>query len=89
VLAKQGFRVLALAYRVCSEPVSALMAASQSDLETSAPITFLGLVYFSNKLKPDTFPATIQGLQNANIHVNMITGTSCSLQLCILCNIFI
>jgi magnesium-transporting ATPase (P-type) len=74
VLAKQGFRVLALAYRVCSEPVSTLMAASQTDLESSAPITFLGLVYFSNKLKPDTFPATIQGLQSANIHVNMITG---------------
>jgi magnesium-transporting ATPase (P-type) len=50
------------------------MAASQTDLESSAPITFLGLVYFSNKLKPDTFPMTINSLKAANIHVNMITG---------------
>eukprot|EP01034_Spumella_vulgaris_P033715 gene33715-41597_t len=74
VLAKQGFRVLALAYRVCNEPIAALMNASQTDLETSAPIVFLGLVFFSNALKPDTYPATIQGLKTADIHVNMITG---------------
>jgi magnesium-transporting ATPase (P-type) len=33
-----------------------------------------GLIYFSNKLKADTYPRTIQSLRDADIHVNMITG---------------
>ncbi len=91
-LAKQGFRVLALAYRVCSEPLETLMAASQTDLETGADgILFLGLVYFSNKLKNDTYPATITALQSADIHVNMITGMlqlmCCLCFMCLCCDL--
>lgn len=72
-LAKKGFRVLALGYKLCTESTEKLATATQSDLEAGG-VLFLGLVYFSNKLKPDTFPATIQGLRQAKIHVNMITG---------------
>lgn len=68
-LAKQGFRVLALAYRNLSADQIQL---PQNDLERD--LHFLGLVYFSNQLKKDTFPKTISGLQNANVAVNMITG---------------
>jgi cation-transporting ATPase 13A2 len=73
-LAKKGFRVLAMAYRdLKKKPESWLHNASQSDLE-SCSVMFLGLVYFQNKLKPDTWPMTISSLQDANIKVNMITG---------------
>lgn len=71
-LTKQGFRVLAMAYRPCSEPLETLMAMSQENLEKG--LRFLGLLYFSNKLKKDTFPATIQNLLDAKVAVNMITG---------------
>ena len=72
-LAKKGFRVLALAYKFCKDVDGKLNSSTQTELESEG-VQFLGLVYFSNKLKPDTFPATIQGLKGAKIHVNMITG---------------
>ncbi len=50
------------------------MSKTQEELEQTAPITFLGLVCCSNCLKPDTYPETMQNLNSANLHVNMITG---------------
>ena len=74
-LTKEGYRVLALAYRPCSESADWLVKnASQDQLEAREPLQFLGLVYFSNKLKTDTYPLTIQSLRDANVRVNMITG---------------
>lgn len=71
---KQGFRVLAMAYSACTDmPKDWYLTASQDDIEQKG-LTFVGLVYFSNRLKPDTFPKTIQSLKEANIHVAMITG---------------
>jgi cation-transporting P-type ATPase 13A2 len=73
LLTKKGFRVLALGYRVCSESEEWLTkTANQDDLEKD--IIFLGLVYFTNKLKDDTYPRTIQALRDADIMVTMITG---------------
>jgi magnesium-transporting ATPase (P-type) len=45
---------------------------TQTQLEEDC--IFLGIVYFSNKLKSDTYPRTIQTLKNADIAVSMITG---------------
>eukprot|EP01034_Spumella_vulgaris_P043630 gene43630-54201_t len=75
-LAKKGFRVIALAFRTCGprESQESIMSKTQEELEQTAPITFLGLVCCSNSLKPDTYPETMQNLNDANIHVNMITG---------------
>lgn len=70
---KKGFRVLAVAYRRCTESEEWLTkTANQDDLEKN--LTFLGLIYFSNKLKNDTYPRTVQSLKDANIMVAMITG---------------
>jgi cation-transporting ATPase 13A2 len=71
-LTKQGYRVLAVGYKTFDEPLESLLPKSQEELESN--LTFLGLIYFSNKLKKDTYPATIQCLVDANVHVNMITG---------------
>jgi cation-transporting ATPase 13A2 len=74
-LAKQGFRVLAMAYRIISaDSAEWSLTASQSELEEQSELRFLGLIYFQNKLKIDTWPRTINSLQQANIKVNMITG---------------
>jgi cation-transporting ATPase 13A2 len=73
-LAERGYRVLALAYReLTSQPKEWINTAAQTDLEANE-LTFLGLVYFQNKLKSDTYPKTVASLQEAKIRVNMITG---------------
>lgn len=72
-LTKQGYRVLAFGYSLLeNKSLNELLSVEQEQLETS--IVFLGLVYFSNKLKVDTYPITIQELKDANIQVKMITG---------------
>jgi magnesium-transporting ATPase (P-type) len=72
-LTHKGYRVIGIAFREVFPTDDYAAAAPQSELE-SADLKFLGLIYFSNKLKPDTWPATITSLQNADIQVNMITG---------------
>lgn len=69
VLTKKGFRVLAIAFRVVKDDET---DTNQSALEKD--LIFMGLVYFSNNLKKDTWPSTINALKAANIHVAMITG---------------
>jgi len=68
-LTKQGFRVLAIAWRTVNPDET---DTSQEKLEQN--MIFLGLVYFSNNLKKDTWPDTINALKDAKIHVAMITG---------------
>jgi cation-transporting ATPase 13A3/4/5 len=67
-LTKKGFRVLAVAFRLVTDSNTLAQDALEKDL------VFIGLVYFSNSLKNDTWPSTINSLKNANIHVAMITG---------------
>lgn len=60
-----GYRVISLAYKEVSESV---------DRATDeAGLTFLALIVFSNKLKPDS-KATIEELDRANIRNMMCTG---------------
>ena len=67
-LTRKGFRVIAVAFRLVTDSNTMAQDALEKDL------VFLGLVYFSNSLKNDTWPSTINALKNANIHVAMITG---------------
>jgi predicted P-type ATPase len=71
--AKDGLRVIAMAYAAFGKDVDerALLRMSQEELETN--IEFLGLLSMSNALKEET-KATIATLIDADIHSNMITG---------------
>lgn len=75
VLARKGLRVIALAYRTFPENLSLtdLLQYTQSACEDGQQLTFVGLLYLSNKLKDDA-TRTITALHRARIHVNMITG---------------
>ena len=77
-LAKEGLRVIAIAYKDCSiSSREFLMCQTQDAIENSECVTgrivFLGLIYLSSALKKDT-KRSIFRLQRAKIHVNMITG---------------
>jgi cation-transporting P-type ATPase 13A2 len=74
LLTKKGFRVLALGYRTFAETEGEYLTKKANQDELERDVTFLGLVYFTNKLKDDTYPRTIQALKDANIMVTMITG---------------
>jgi predicted P-type ATPase len=73
VLTKKGLRVIAMAYRECQEPEDVLMSLSQQQIESAGGINFLGLLTLSSPLKTQT-RSTIDQLNRADIHVNMITG---------------
>jgi magnesium-transporting ATPase (P-type) len=77
-LAKEGLRVIAIAFKNCSGSTrESLLSQTQDEIESHAldgnKIVFLGLMYLSSALKKDT-RRTIHRLQRAKIHVNMITG---------------
>jgi cation-transporting P-type ATPase 13A2 len=74
LLTKKGFRVLALAYRSFDESQGEYLMKRANQDELEKELVFLGLVYFTNKLKDDTYPRTIQALKDAAIMVTMITG---------------
>ena len=73
-LSKKGFRVLAVAYKSLHMlDQSQLMNIAQSELEAKHSVQFLGLVYFSSKLKPGT-KEMFEHFDRANIRSSMITG---------------
>ena len=75
-LTSQGFRVVAMAYRVCGEQQQALMSMSQEEIErgyVGSRMEYIGLAFLASKLKHDT-KETISSLVSAGIHNNMITG---------------
>jgi magnesium-transporting ATPase (P-type) len=71
-LGKQGYRVIALAFKELSTPAETAKHLKQDDVEADG-MTFLGLCVFSSSLKIDAID-TVATLQRANIHVCMITG---------------
>jgi magnesium-transporting ATPase (P-type) len=73
-LAKEGLRVIAIAFKVCATTEEEALGQTQDQFETSGEgLRLVGLLYLSSSLKKDT-KRTIFRLQRAKIHVNMITG---------------
>jgi magnesium-transporting ATPase (P-type) len=72
-LAKQGLRVLGMAYRHCTEPLEQLKSWKQSEFEDKGDLIFLGLCVLSSALKP-TSTGVVTSLRDAGITVQMITG---------------
>ncbi|XP_072266259.1 probable cation-transporting ATPase 13A4 [Pyxicephalus adspersus] len=68
----QGFRVIALAYKMIElNGQTLLQNFDREDVESN--LVFLGLLIMENKLKPETKPV-LQELMAANIRTVMITG---------------
>ena len=72
-IARRGLRVIAIAYRECSEGVTSLMQLTQDQVEQLPGLKFMGLLFLSNALKEDTVQA-IDQLYTGKVHCNMITG---------------
>jgi magnesium-transporting ATPase (P-type) len=72
-LAKQGLRVLGMAYRYCNEPLDDLLHWKQSNFESKGDLVFLGLCVLSSALKP-TSTEVVGALRQADVFVQMITG---------------
>ena len=73
-LSKRGFRVLAAAYKSCHNLREGEAATvSQDELESGNSIRFLGLIYFSNKVKEQCMEM-FDHLDRAGIRSSMITG---------------
>ncbi|XP_068137280.1 probable cation-transporting ATPase 13A4 [Hyperolius riggenbachi] len=69
---KQGFRVIALAYRqLRKEGLPPLSDLGREIVERD--LTFLGLLILENRLKPET-SSVLKELQEANIRTVMVTG---------------
>ncbi|XP_074651974.1 putative cation-transporting ATPase 13A4 [Tubulanus polymorphus] len=69
---RQGFRVIALAFRpLLQTEVYSLQAENRCSLESN--LTFLGIIILKNTLKPETIPA-LEKLTNADIRTVMVTG---------------
>uniref|UniRef100_A0A8C5WFV6 Cation-transporting ATPase n=1 Tax=Leptobrachium leishanense TaxID=445787 RepID=A0A8C5WFV6_9ANUR len=68
----QGFRVIALAYKVLTTNNSFDAKSLERD-DVESDLTFLGLLIMENKLKPETKPV-LEELNAANIRSVMITG---------------
>ncbi|KAM8953102.1 putative cation-transporting ATPase 13A4 [Pelodytes ibericus] len=68
----QGFRVIALAYKVLATG-NHRNARSMEREEVESDLLFLGLLIMENKLKPET-KSVLQELNAANIRTVMITG---------------
>lgn len=74
VLSKRGYRVLAIAFRPLTHiPPTKVNTVSQTELEGDNKLIFLGLVYFSSKLKPAS-KEMFEHFDRANIKASMITG---------------
>jgi magnesium-transporting ATPase (P-type) len=71
-MSRKGLRVLAIAYRLCRDPLAASMA--QDNLESGeGGLIFVGLLCLSNSLRPES-AKVVGDLKKAGICVNMITG---------------
>ncbi|XP_068137276.1 probable cation-transporting ATPase 13A4 isoform X2 [Hyperolius riggenbachi] len=72
IYTRQGFRVIALAYKVMeAADDNILQSLERADVESS--LVFLGFLIMENKLKPETKPV-LKELFDANIRTVMITG---------------
>ena len=72
-LSRKGQRVIAIAYRRCTENIELLRTLSQDEIESRAPLYFAGLLSLTNRLHADSVN-TVKTLREANIAVKMITG---------------
>lgn len=73
-LSRKGYRVLACAYKLLDHmSLDELNSITQSELETKSSLKYLGLVYFTNKLKPGT-KEMFEHFDYAKIRSSMITG---------------
>ncbi|XP_077998029.1 polyamine-transporting ATPase 13A3-like [Glandiceps talaboti] len=70
---KQGFRVIALAWKPMENKFSWHQAHRIARTEVESEMNFLGLLIMQNTLKPETTPI-IQVLNRANIRTVMVTG---------------
>uniref|UniRef100_H2ZW02 Cation-transporting ATPase n=1 Tax=Latimeria chalumnae TaxID=7897 RepID=H2ZW02_LATCH len=68
---KQGFRVIAFAYKPLK--LRGLLKTQNEGREVESDLTFLGLLILENRLKPETVPV-LEELRNARIRTIMITG---------------
>lgn len=71
--AKQGYRVIALAYKPLSTKVNYAKVQRLPRESVESDLEFLGFVVLENRLKPDT-TEVIGALTKANIRTVMITG---------------
>ena len=71
MLARKGYRVIALAATNLVDSTIDVRTTTQSDFEEG--MEFLGLAYLANELKSTTV-STINQLKKAQIQTNMITG---------------
>ncbi|XP_073848931.1 polyamine-transporting ATPase anne boleyn isoform X2 [Musca autumnalis] len=73
VYAKQGYRVIALAYKSLSTKVNYTKVQRLPRESAESDLEFLGFVVLENRLKPDT-TEVIEALTKASIRSIMITG---------------
>ncbi|XP_037950937.1 probable cation-transporting ATPase 13A3 isoform X2 [Teleopsis dalmanni] len=71
--AKQGYRVIAMAYKSLSSKINYTKAQRLSREVVESDLEFLGFVVLENRLKPDTTDV-ICSLKAANIRTIMVTG---------------
>ena len=70
-LAIQGFRILALAYRIIDFDEKTLKILNREDLEEN--LNFLGFLILENKMKSDT-AEVMKRLRNADLSLKIISG---------------
>lgn len=73
VYAQQGYRIIAVAYKMLSKKMSYAKIQRISRERIECDLTFLGFVVLENRLKPDTI-GIINSLMAANIRTVMVTG---------------
>ncbi|XP_075167305.1 polyamine-transporting ATPase anne boleyn isoform X2 [Haematobia irritans] len=73
VFAKQGYRVIALAYKSLSTKVNYTKVQRLPRESAESDLEFLGFVVLENRLKPDTTDV-IGALTKANVRTIMVTG---------------
>uniref|UniRef100_A0A1A9X495 Cation-transporting ATPase n=1 Tax=Glossina brevipalpis TaxID=37001 RepID=A0A1A9X495_9MUSC len=73
VFAKQGYRVIAMAYKALSPKVNYTKVQRLARENVESELEFLGFVVLENRLKPDT-TEVIGALSKANIRSIMVTG---------------
>lgn len=73
VFAKQGYRVIAMAYKALSPKVNYTKVQRLARENVESDLEFLGFVVLENRLKPDT-TEVIEALSKANIRSIMVTG---------------
>ncbi|KAL9877146.1 polyamine-transporting ATPase 13A3-like isoform 2-T10 [Glossina fuscipes fuscipes] len=71
--AKQGYRVIAMAYKALSPKVNYTKVQRLARENVESDLEFLGFVVLENRLKPDT-TEVIEALSKANIRSIMVTG---------------